>query len=682
MKAGKAVDAGFGDVLKSLIGGEDPDAAVHDAGSQTMPAIELFLRHFGRGDILDRAEAAMRGDAHAEGIAQPEQETDLGELLVTTCCSGACGGHSIDMAGQATGGITTMARVGPASPDAFANYLTRGFWVEKGDIPHKWNMSQDNVLTVNLTGVSATMQSLIRSALDAWESVANIVFREVGGKADISFDAKGSGATTSAVYKTSGEMVSATVSVAQSWLNANGSSLGSYSFQTYIHEIGHALGLGHAGGYGLPNGTIYANDSWQMSVMSYTSQGGNSSVNASKAVALTAMMADIIAIQNLYGKATGGPTAGSTTYGVGSKLGMYLDKVFAGQGASMSQNAITIYDAGGTDHINFSNDTRAQRVDLNGQTYSDVYGKIGNMAIAKGTVIENYTAGSGSDRVTGNAANNNIRGQNGNDTLWGRDGNDVLDGGAGNDTLYGGNGSDRLLGWSGNDRMFGEAGNDTLEGGEGNDFMRGDGGNDVLRGGNGNDTLYGGDGNDLVDGGAGNDTLYGGNGSDRMLGWSGNDRMFGDAGNDTVEGGDGNDFLRGDGGNDTVRGGNGNDTLYGGDGADSLFGDAGHDTLWGDGGNDYLSGGAGNDLMIGGSGADRFVFTGGRDVIRDFQDNVDTILIDDALFGGRRLSVQQVIDTYASVVNGSVVFDFGNGSTLTLSGVTSTRILADDLAII
>lgn len=648
------------------------------------PTVEMaerfILATVWRADEGDDAFGALARLA-AAARTEPAGGADLGELLVSSCCGGACAGHSVNPDGTASTDLIRTAADPAASVDVMARYLTNGFWVETGQIPHSWDTSASNTLTVNLTGVTATMQALIRAALDAWESVANLRFTEVRSGADITFTAEGSGATNRSIYKTNGDMVEATVIVSQAWINANGTTIGSYSFQTYMHEIGHALGLGHAGAYGVAGGTDYANDSWQMSVMSYNSQTENTFVNASKAVTVTPMMADIVAIQSLYGAATGGIFAGNTTYGVGATMGTYLADVFAGNGASLSRNSMTIWDVSGYDRINFSTDTRSQRVDLNGGTFNNVYGLVGNLAIMRNTVIEEYTAGSGNDTIFGNAVANTLRGANGNDTLYGRDGNDLVDTGAGNDVLYGGNGNDRLLAWGGADRLFGEAGNDTLEGGDGNDFLRGDLGDDTLRGQNGDDTLYGVDGNDYIDGAVGNDTMYGGNGNDRMLGLAGNDKIYAEAGNDTLEGGDGNDFLRGDAGNDVLRGGNNEDTAYGGTGNDSLFGDAGNDTLIGDDGNDFLSGGSGNDVMTGGLGADVFAFNGGRDTVRDFQDNVDTLQIDDNLFRGQILTVSEVLDIYARETGGYVLFDFG-GVTLAVQGVSTTRQLEDDLQII
>jgi serralysin len=455
---------------------------------------------------------------------------------------------------------------------------------------------------------------MIRAALEAWETVADIEFREVSGKADIRFSKDWSKATTDATYYASGpmkgDMVEAVVKIGQGYVDRYGTTLGSYSMQTYIHEIGHALGLGHPGGYGLNGGTLFANDSWQMSVMSYTAQGEVPALGADSAVAITPMMADIVAIQALYGKAKGGPTAGDTVYGKGATLDTYLDLVFAGKGASLSKNAITIFDEGGRDRIDLSPDTAGQRVDLNGGAYSDVYGKKGNLGIAKGTVIEDYVAGRGADRVAGNGAGNSIAGQDGNDTLYGRDGDDRLDGGAGDDRLFGGNGGDRLRGAAGNDVLRGEAGNDVLEGAEGNDDLRGDGGNDSL---------------------------------------------WGLTGNDTVLGGDGADRLYGGGGDDRVDGGNGNDLVWGG---------------------------SGNDVMTGGAGQDVFVFDGGQDRVADFQDNADLLRVDDSLFAGQRLTVSQVIDTYAREVDGQVLFDFGGGVTLVVQGVSRASQLTDDLQIV
>ena len=75
--------------------------------------------------------------------------------------------------------------------------------------------------------------------------------------------------------------------------------------------------------------------------------------------------------------------------------------------------AFTIYDQGGVDLLQLSGFTTDNRVDLNDESFSDVGGLIGNIGIARDTVIENAILGSGDDTVTGNEADNRIDGGNG-----------------------------------------------------------------------------------------------------------------------------------------------------------------------------------------------------------------------------------------------------------------------------
>ena len=104
--------------------------------------------------------------------------------------------------------------------------------------------------------------------------------------------------------------------------------------------------------------------------------------------------------------------------------------------------------------------------------------------------------------------------------------------------------------------------------------------------------------------------------------------------NDYLRGTAKNDVLRGNNGNDTLKGYSGKDNLLGGNGIDKLNGGGERDILNGGGGNDRLSGDGGQDLLIGGSGFDLFDFNKAyesgvgrlrRDIIADFQRNVDTI---------------------------------------------------------
>jgi len=386
-----------------------------------------------------------------------------------------------------------------------ADQLVNGYW---GGDWHHFNVTQGGTITVNVTGLTAGGQTLARAALKEWSDVIGVTFKEVSGtNADgtpagqIVFDDNQDGAFTNTSW--SNHIISVSdVNVSTQWLTDYGTSLDSYSYQSYVHEIGHALGLGHGGNYNdtatYPDDALYANDAWSTTVMSYFSQHDNSYFNAqgfSEDFALTPMSADILAMQTLYGLSTTTRT-GNTTYGYGNTSG---NAVF--DTAANPHAAYTIVDSGGIDTLNYSQTSANEVVNLNPLTFSNVAGDVGNVSIAVGTVIENAKTGSGSDTIILNAANNivdggagidtvsyeaatagvtvnlslttaqntvgagtdtltnfeNLTGSAYADTLTGNSAANVLNGGLGNDTLSGGLGADTLTGGSGTDSFVGTA---------------------------------------------------------------------------------------------------------------------------------------------------------------------------------------------------------------------------------
>ncbi|MBX7496424.1 M10 family metallopeptidase C-terminal domain-containing protein [Qipengyuania sp. 6B39] len=607
--------------------------------------------------------------------------------------------------GEYTIEVTESAPLTVYSYDEIALQLTNGYW---GGSQRSWNVGTDGQLTYDVSAMPADAQYLAEQALLLWGDVTGIEFVSVVGSAEITFQDTESGAYASS-STSGGVIVSSTVNISADWLANYGPSLNSYSFQTYLHEIGHALGLGHAGNYNgsadYPVDALYLNDSWATTVMSYFSQTENtyfSGQGFTRAFVTTPMNGDIVAIGNLYGLSTT-TRLGNTTYGFNSNAGRDIYDA-----TIVPDAAYTIVDSGGTDTLDYSGYSQSQTINLNEEAFSSVGGEVGNVVIARGTVIENAIGGSGADTIYGNDGQNTIDGGAGDDLIFGGNGGDFLIGGAGNDQIEGGggwdwlrgrDGNDILRGGSGNDWIAGEDGNDILEGGADNDIIDGGLGEDTLRGGDGDDRLsgggnsdliYGDAGNDILDGsygwdwlrgGEGDDKLYGANGNDWLLGDEGADELFGDSGNDRLQGGTGEDLLYGGDGDDTVfgegnsdivYGGNGNDSLDGAAGWDRLYGEAGNDALNGGNGVDFLAGGAGQDTLTGGSGSDIFYFdlagASNADNLTDFVSGADIIRLDLAgafsrLAGTGSLAASAFrIGTAAADADDRIIYDQATGN--------------------
>jgi Ca2+-binding RTX toxin-like protein len=299
------------------------------------------------------------------------------------------------------------------------------------------------------------------------------------------------------------------------------------------------------------------------------------------------------------------------------------------------------------------------------------------------------------------------------------------------DTLIGDAGANRLNGLAGNDRLDGAAGNDVLDGGIGNDS---------LAGGDGDDRLIGGAGADLLDGGSGNNTasyetatagvaasLLVGTGTagdaagdsfvqiQNLTGSRFNDILHGDSAANALMGGDGNDVLDGKGGDDTLMGGAGNDSYYvdssadvvveaAGQGTDTVYasasfelsaeietliltgaanlaakGNAAANTITGNSGDNVIDGGGGNDVLTGGLGNDIFVFglASGKDRVMDFKPGAG---IGDRLDLSAHTQFETLADVLAAStqVGTAVLINLGGGNSVSLNGVSLTRLAADD----
>ena len=251
-------------------------------------------------------------------------------------------------------------------------------------------------------------------------------------------------------------------------------AVGSYDYLTYVHEIGHALGLAHphddGGTSSIHSEVQHPGDAGEHGLNQFTwtsmsyfdiNSPYSPGEDTNWGFVSGPMAFDIAAVQHLYG-ANLTHNTGNDTY--------YLPTV-NGMGTYWS----CIWDAGGTDTISGEGATNAVTIDLNnaslanddpnaGGYISRVNGIYGGFTIANSQggygVIENAVGSSFGDRLTGNEYNNQ---------LYGESGNDILFGGNGDDTLVGGNGNDTLVGYSGGNEF------DILTGGMGTDtFVLGD----------------------------------------------------------------------------------------------------------------------------------------------------------------------------------------------------------------
>lgn len=319
----------------------------------------------------------------------------------------------------------------------------------------------------NFSPMNDAQKATVRQIMDMYESYTGLVLTEVTESASthgvIRFGEESTAGTAYAYYPSASEYGG------DVWLNPtdhNNPLKGTYSYATFMHEIGHAMGLDH-GQDGL--GSLPTNhDSLEYSVMTYRSfVGANLSgyTVSQGSYPMTLMLDDIAALQYMYG-ANYSTNSGNTVYTWSATTGeMSINGT--GQGGSTANKILmTLWDGGGTDTYDFSNYATALNVDLSpggwtttssaqlanlgGGFYPNQFAR-GNIANAylynsnSASLIENAIGGSGGDTLNGNQAANRLEGAGGDDILNGLDGDDTLVGGLGNDQLNGGTGVDYCI---------------------------------------------------------------------------------------------------------------------------------------------------------------------------------------------------------------------------------------------
>ncbi|WP_309475772.1 M10 family metallopeptidase [Pseudomonas sp. B21-010] len=558
--------------------------------------------------------------------------------------------------------------------------------------------------------LSSAQKNGIVSALGTWSSVANIKFQQVSETASNVGDLRFGGYLymddDTAAW---GYFPGNTPSAGDVWLgpvtNDPAPAKGTYDYLVFMHEIGHALGLKHPFSPSSSNATVL---SAQFDDVRYTIMSYNTAYSYEPT---TPMLLDIAAIQSLYGANTQWQTGNNTySWAVGQS-------VFE-----------TIWDAGGNDTIDASNQLAAVRINLNegqfskiGQTFLKLDTQTAfneGLTIAYGAKIENAVGSANDDTLIGNALANLLNGRAGKDTMIGGAGNDtyVLDRvdelalvqetvNQGNDGLivtYVASSSSNVvnLGLSNlrnvENVVLSGTGAFTVGGNELNNSLTGNASVNNLLGGAGNDTLDGGAGADTLTGGIGNDTYVVDNLKDIVsetstlageidtvrasLNWS----LGANLENLTLTGsvhlnGSGNalnNVLIGNTGNNVLNGGAGNDTLDGSSGIDTLVGGTGNDTYVVDNLSDVIS----ETSTLGGE-----IDTVRSSVTWTLGANLETlILTGSALLNGTGNALGNVLignagNNVLSGGAGSDILDGGSGIDTLVGGTGNDTYMVDNL---
>ncbi|MFZ4532302.1 MAG: M10 family metallopeptidase, partial [Alsobacter sp.] len=329
-----------------------------------------------------------------------------------------------------------------------------------------------NAAGVNqFASLNAAQKGAALYALKLVSQYTGVTFTDLTGandrNADLRLAVGGEPSTAWAYYPSSAEQGG------DIWFNPrnyNAPAMGNYAWSTFMHELGHAMGLKHGQETSFAGALPTAYNSHEYSLMTYMSYVGSSGsfyTNASDGGPQTFMQADIGALQTLYG-ANFAFNNTASTYSFSTTTGeTFINGV--GQGDPNGNTIFrTVWDGGGLDTYDFSNFTTNLKVNLEPGEYSDLAagrtlyhaylggsssdlnagyarGNVYNAALYQGdlrSLIENATGGSGNDTVSGNQAANVLSGGAGNDSLLGLTGDDTLLGGAGNDTMNGGAGRD------------------------------------------------------------------------------------------------------------------------------------------------------------------------------------------------------------------------------------------------
>jgi serralysin len=256
---------------------------------------------------------------------------------------------------------------------------------------------------------SQARRKAFKSAIQAWEDVVKVKFTENAKEADAFF----------VLHANPGVGGYAVMPNDQGTANI-GIGVGDKNsplHSSMIHELGHSLGLGHPIGDYLENNHTHT-------AMSYRNKWWRPANERGVRVSdsnLTPAMHDIAAAHLIY-RPNNETRKGNTTYGFNSNT----ERDHYTLTSADDLTNFCVWDNGGEDTLDFSGFKQNQKINLTAETLSDVGGRVGNVSIAKGVVMENAIGGTGHDVLIGNHVNNRLTGGAGRDTLIGGGGADTF----------------------------------------------------------------------------------------------------------------------------------------------------------------------------------------------------------------------------------------------------------------